>query len=153
MRHRPGALVVGAVGIAILLALNLSCGPRQTPEQLLAELRYQHEMIPVGYTTLYDAEGAPTLLIDLQLTNQGQRKLDHLTVLVRVTGGDGLEKLFERVTLDLEELRPGIGERRPIRIPGYQLAEDDQVMVEIEANLPPDVLRALPEFADVAPQS
>lgn len=153
MRHRRGALVVGVVGIAILLGLSLSCGSRQTPEQLLAELRYQHEMIPVGYTTIYDGDGNPTLMIDLQLTNQGTRKLNHLTVLVRVTGGDGLEKLFERVTLDLTELQPGIGERTPVRIPGYELAEDDQVMVEIEANLPPDVLRGLPEYADIAPQS
>jgi hypothetical protein len=142
-------LSLGLVVIAVC-ALLASCGEKETPEQLLEHYRSRHEIYPVGTTTIHDADGLPTLLVDVQVANQGTEPLSKLTVLVRVNGADGGEKLSQRVTLDLEGVRPGIGERRTARVPGYELAEDDEVFVELEANLPEDQLRALPEFADVA---
>jgi hypothetical protein len=55
------------------------------------------------------------------------------------------------VTLDLEGLRPGIGERRSAVVPGFAGSDDDEVLVEIEAGLPPDDLHSLPEWRTVAP--
>jgi hypothetical protein len=54
------------------------------------------------------------------------------------------------VTLDLSDVRPGIGERRTAIVEGVALEEGDEVFVELEANLPVDVLRGLPEYLVVA---
>ena len=141
--------------IALLVALivsvmSIACGPKETPEQRLERLRYNHEIYPVGTTTLHDEDGTPTLLVDLNIANQGTEPLTNLTILVRVRGGDGSERLAERVTVPLDDLRPGIGRQQDVRIKGFALEEDDEITVEIESNLPPEVLRTLPEFADVS---
>ena len=141
--------------IALLVALivsvmSIACGPKETPEQRLERLRYNHEIYPVGTTTLHDDDGNPTLLVDLNIANQGTEPLNNLTILVRVRGGDGSERLAERVTVPLDDLRPGIGRQQDVRIAGFALEEDDEITVEIEPNLPVEVLRNLPEFADVS---
>jgi len=143
-------LAVVLVAVPLTVTLFLSCGPEETPEQRLARLRDAHEIIPVGYTTITDPDGTPRMIVDLQVTNQGGEPLEALTVLVRATGPDGVERLARRVTLDLEGLRPGVGERRSAVVPGFAGADDDEVLVEIEAGLAPDDLRTLPEWQEVA---
>jgi hypothetical protein len=140
------------VSAAVLVAVILlpGCGEKVTPEQRLEQLRYNHEIIPVATTTLYDAEGAPTLLIDLQVVNQGGRSLEHLTVLVQVFGPVGEEKASQRVTLDLSGVQPGIGARVSALLPGVELLDDDEVTVELEHGLSPEDLRGLPEYAAVS---
>jgi hypothetical protein len=147
---RPPASLTLVLILAATAILG-ACGPEETPEQRLERLRYNHEIYPVGTTTLHDDEGNPTLLVDLNVANQGTEPLSALTVLVRVRGGDGAERLAERVTAPLDDLRPGIGRQIAVRVPGYELREDDELTVELEPNLPPEVLRQLPEWADVAP--
>jgi len=139
-------------GLALIVVciLLLSCGDKETPEQRIERLRSRHEIYPVGTTTLHDADGQPTLLVDLQVANQGTEPLASLTVLIRVRGGNGLERLSQRVTLDMEGVRPGIGERRTALVPGFELKEDDEVFVELEAKLPVEELRSMPEFAEMA---
>ena len=146
--RRPAqiALLVALIGLVVLTA----CGPKETPEQRLERLRYNHEIYPVGTTTLYDDEGAPTLLVDLNIANQGTEPLTSLTILVRVRDGYGNERLAERVAVPLDDLRPGIGRQQDVRIAGFALSDDDEITVEIEPNLSPEVLRTLPEFADVS---
>jgi hypothetical protein len=140
-----------AVLIAMIATIGLtSCGPEETPEQRLERLRYNHEIYPVGTTTLHDDEGNPTLLVDLNVANQGTEPLSSLTVLVRVRDRMGNERLKERVTVPLDDLRPGIGRQQDVRIPGFGLEGDDEITVEIEPNLSPEDLRTLPEWADVA---
>ena len=137
--------------IALIATVSLTaCGPDETPEQRLERLRYNHEIYPVGTTTLHDEEGNPTLLVDLSVANQGTEPLTNLTVLVRVKGGLGNERLSQRVTVPLDDLRPGIGRQQDVRIKGFALEEDDEITVEIEPNLTPEDLRTLPEFADVS---
>jgi hypothetical protein len=126
------------------------CGEKETPEQRLERLRYNHEIYPVAAKTMYDAEGRPTLLIDLQVANQGTEALDKLTVLVRVLDQAGGEKDVRRVTLDMSGVRPGVGARVSATLPGVELLEGDEVTVELETNLPPEVLHELPEYAEVA---
>jgi len=140
------------VSAAVLVAVILlpGCGEKVTPEQRLEQLRYNHEMIPVAAKTLYDAEGAPTLLVDLQVVNQGGTALEHLTVLVQVFGPDGKEKASQRVTLDLSDVQPGIGARVSASLPGVELLDDDEVTVELEQGLSPESLRGLPEYAAVS---
>ena len=136
---------------AILAATILlpACGPEPTPEQRLEKARYNHEIFPVGANTLYGEDGEPTLLVDLQVANRGGVALEHLTVLVLVRGGDGMEKVSRRVTLDLGDVRPGIGARVSASLPGIELGEADEVTVELEHNLPSDILREFPEFAEI----
>ncbi len=105
---------------------------------------------PVGTTTLHDEEGNPTLLVDLDVANQGTEPLTNLTVLIRVKGGLGNERLVQRVTVPLADLRPGVGRQQDVRIEGFALEDDDEITVEIEKNLAPEDLRTLPEFADVS---
>jgi hypothetical protein len=141
--------------IALLITLiasvmSIACGPKETPEQRLERLRYNHEIYPVGTTTLHDDEGNPTLLVDLNVANQGTEPLSNLTVLVRVHGGMGNERLAQRVAVPLDDLRPGIGRQQDVRIAGFALEDDDEITVEIENNLTPEDLRTLPEFADVS---
>ena len=140
------------VSILILVAIILlpGCGEKETPEQRVERIRYNHEIIPVAAKTLYNADGAPTLLVDLSVTNKGGDAVDNLTVLVQVFGSDGLEKNSQRVTLDLAGVRPGIGARVSASLPGVELLDEDEVRVELEANLPPEILHELPEFAEVA---
>jgi hypothetical protein len=147
MTKRCALLISATVAIAALLLP--ACGPKPTPEQILAQARYNHEIIPVGANTIFNENGEPTLLVDLQVTNKGGIPLRHLTVLVLVRGEGGLEKASRRVTLDLGEMRPGIGTRVSASVPGVALDETDEVTVELENDLPPDVLRGLPEFKDV----
>ena len=71
----------------------------------------------------------------------------HRRLAVEVQGADGTEKAKQRVTFDLSDMRPGIGERRSAVLPGLVLADDDEVTVELEANLSPDELRRLPEWS------
>ena len=136
--------------VALIAPVLTSCGDKETPEQRLARLRSRHEIFPAGIASLTDADGNPTVVVDVQVANQGTEPLSQLTVLATVRGADGTDKIVKRVTLDLEGVRPGVGERRTAMIPGIGLAEDDEVFIEIEANLPPDVLRSLPEWSDVA---
>jgi len=145
-------LIVSFVLVAALTATLVltACGREETPEQRLERLRYNHEIYPVGTTTLHDDDGNPTLLVDLNVANQGTEPLSALTVLARVTGPDGSVRLKKRVTVPLKDLRPGIGRQVAVRIPGYELQEDDELTVEIEPNLPPDELHSLPEWSDVA---
>jgi len=145
-RHTVSILLVALIATVSLTA----CGPKETPEQRLERLRYNHEIYPVGTTTLHDDEGNPTLLVDLNIANQGTEPLESLTVMVRVKGAGGVERLAERVTVPLDDLRPGIGRQQDVRIPGFALEEDDEITVEIEPNLTPEILRSLPEFADVS---
>jgi hypothetical protein len=138
------------VGAALIAPLLISCGDEETPEQRIARLRSRHEIFPAGITTLTDAAGNPTLLVDVQVANQGTEALNQLTILVKVRGSDGIDKLAERAVLDLEGIRPGTGERRTARVPGFALSEDDEVYVEIEVNLSDDDLHTLAEWSDAA---
>ena len=139
------------VAVVVLAAVTLvACGDKETPEQRVERLRYNHEIFPVATTTLHDAEGQPTLLIDLQVANQGTEALDKLTVLVRVLDATGAEKVRQRVTLDMSGVRPGVGARVSATLPGVELGDDEEVMVELETNLSQEDLHGLPEFAEVS---
>jgi hypothetical protein len=146
---KQSAILVAVLMLVTVLVLP-GCGEKVTPEQRLESLRYNHEIYPVAAKTLYGAEGEPTLLVDLQVANQGTEALDKLTVLVRVFDSAGTEKNISRVTLDMSGVRPGIGARVSATLPGVELLDDDEVTVELETNLPPEVLRELPEYAEVA---
>jgi hypothetical protein len=132
------------------IVLLPGCGEKETPEQRLERLRYNHEIYPVAAKTLYGPEGEPTLLVDLQVANQGTEALDKLTVLLRVLDAAGAEKNVKRVTLDMSGVRPGIGARGSATLPGVELLDDEEVTVELETNLPMEVLHELPEYAEVA---
>jgi hypothetical protein len=142
------AMMVTTVLLATIALV--ACGEKETPEQRLERLRYNHEIYPVAAKTLYDAEGQPTLLVDLQVANQGTEALDKLTVLVRVLDPTGAEKEVRRVTLDMSGVRPGVGARVSATLPGVELLEEDDVTVELETNLSPEVLHELPEYSEVA---
>jgi hypothetical protein len=139
------------LSIVVLTAVGLvGCGKEAPPEQRLAQIRYNHEIFPVAAKTMYDAEGNPTLLVDLQVANQGGVPLSMLTVLVKVLDPEGKIKNSERVTLDLEGVQPGIGARVSASLPGVELLDEDEVTVELESNLSPEDLRQLPEFSEMA---
>ncbi len=144
-----GKLIKGFAICIAILALS-ACGPKTTPEQRVQKLRMQHEITPVGTTTVTDDQGNPTLIVDLRVVNKGTVHLPHLTVKVEVRGPDGTIKVSRRVTLDLAEAQPGVGLQVAARLPGVTLGPDDQVTVELENPLPPAVIRTLPEFADIA---
>ena len=143
-----------AILVAVLMLVTVvvlpGCGEKETPEQRVERLRYNHEIYPVAAKTLYDAEGQPTLLVDLQVANQGTEALGKLTVLVRVFDPAGGEKDVRRVTLDMSGVRPGVGARVSATLPGVELLDEDEVTVELETNLPLEVLHELPEYAEVA---
>jgi hypothetical protein len=139
-----------AVIIILATIALVGCGEKETPEQKVQRLRYNHEIIPVAATTLYNEEGVPKLLVDLQVTNKGSDPLQNLTVLVRVLDPTGAEKHRGRVTLDMTDVRPGVGARVSATLDGAELLEEDEVMVELETDLPPEVLHSLPEYAEVA---
>lgn len=136
---------------ATVIPLLSSCGEKETPEARLARLRSRHEIIPAGAATVSGPDGTPTLVIDVQVFNEGTEALDRLTILVRVRGGDGDDRVAQRATLDLSGLQPGVGERRTLSMPGVALGEGDEVFVELEANLSAEVLHQLPEWSEVAP--
>lgn len=139
------------LSIVVLTAVGLvGCGKKVPPEQRLAQIRYNHEIFPVAAKTMYDAEGNPTLLVDLQVANQGGVPLSMLTVLVTVLDPAGAVKNSERVTLDLEGVQPGIGARVSASLPGVELLDEDEVTVELESNLSPEDLRQLPEYAEIS---
>ena len=146
-------LAVLLVLVGMLAPLLISCGEEETPEQRLAYLRSRHEIFPAGVTSRIDGAGDSTLIVDVQVANQGTEPLSQLTILVVVRGADGMEKLSQRAALDLEGVLPGIGERRTALIPGYELAEGDEVIVELEASLTPEDLHSLPEWSEVAEAS
>ena len=146
---RKNAMLVATVTLAAVILLP-GCGEKEIPEQRVERLRYNHEIYPVAAKTLYDAEGLPTLLVDLQVANQGTEALENLTVLVRVLDSAGAEKDTRRVTLDMTGVRPGIGARVSATLPGVELLDEDEVSVELETNLSPDILHGLPEYAEVA---
>lgn len=134
--------------LASLFAMAIACGDKETPEQKLARLRYNHEIVPTGYATIHAPDGGPVLVVDLRIANQGTQKLDALTVLVEVHGADGGERLARRVTLDLSDLQPGTGTQIAAQLPGIQVADDDEVSVLIESGLSDEDLRSLPEYQD-----
>jgi hypothetical protein len=137
--------IVAALG-SLLLAI--ACGGRESPEQRLERLRAAHDLRPLGYANLSSA-GQPTLTVDLVVVNQGEEPLARLTVLVRVRGADGVETALRRVTLDLSGFRPGIAGEVTASLPGISLEERGEVTVELETDLPADILRSLPEFESV----
>ena len=139
------------ITIAVLAVVVLvACGEKETPEQRVERLRYNHEIIPVATTTLFDAEGQPTLLVDLQVSNQGSEPLSKLTVLVRVFDATGGERTSGRVTLDMSDVRPGVGARVSATLPGVELLEGEEVTITLETNLSPEDLHGLPEYAEVS---
>jgi len=136
---------------ATVIPLLSSCGEKETPEARLARLRARHEIIPAGAATVTSPDGTPTLVIDVQVFNKGTESLNQLTILVRVRSSDGTERVTQRATLDLTGVRPGVGERRTVVVPGVALAETDEISVELEANLPVEILHQLSEWSEVAP--
>jgi hypothetical protein len=136
---------------ATVIPLLSSCGEKETPDAKLARLRARHEIIPAGAATVTSPDGTPPLVIDVQVFNKGTESLNQLTILVRVRSSDGTERVTQRATLDLTGVRPGVGERRTVVVPGVALAETDEISVELEANLPVEILHQLPEWSDVAP--
>ena len=148
MKHRSAVFVTILMLIAVVILP--ACGEKETPEQRVERLRYNHEIYPVAAKTLFNAEGEPTLLIDLQVANQGTEALENLTVLVRVLDAVGGERESRRVTLDMSGVRPGIGARVSATLPGVELSDDEEVMVELETNLSQEDLHGLPEFSEVA---
>ncbi len=148
MIRRNAMLAICTILASVILLPG--CGEKETSEQRTERLRYNHEIFPVAAKTMHDAEGNPTLLVDLQVANQGSEALDNLTVLVTILGPGGNAKKTARVTLDLEGVRPGIGARVSASLPGVELLDDDEVTVEIETGLAVDVLHGLPEFAEVS---
>jgi hypothetical protein len=149
MMNNKSAMVIVVLMLAAVILLP-GCGEKETPEQRLERLRYNHEIYPVAAKTMYYTEGQPTLLVDLQVANQGTEALDKLTVLVRVFDAAGAEKDVSRVTLDMSDVLPGVGARVSATLPGVELLDDEEVTVELETNLPPEVLHELPEWAEVA---
>ncbi len=146
VKHRVMLIAVVVLAVAVVTG----CGEKETPEQKVKRLRYNHEIYPAGMTTLYDAEGQPTLLVDLQVANQGSEALESLTVLVKIVDATGAEKISRRVTLDMSGVQPGTGARVSATLPGVELLDDDQATVELETNLSPEDLHGLPEYAEVA---
>ncbi len=136
--------------VTLVVATALACGPRKTPEQRLETMRQAHEIVPLGANTVHDPNGEPSLIVDLQVTNHGADKLNHLTVMVRVRGAKGAEKAARRITLDLSKIRPGVGTQIAATLPGVALTEEDEVTVELESGLPADVLHTFPEWAEVS---
>jgi hypothetical protein len=147
MRRQNAKLSLFVILMAVVLLS--ACGPEETPEQRLERIRYNHEIYPIGTTTLFGDEGEPSLMVDVMVANQGSDPLSHLTVLVQVRGSDGTEKVSQRVTLDLGDLRPGVGMQIGATVPGVALGDADEVTVELEHGLAPEDLRQLPEWADV----
>jgi hypothetical protein len=47
-------------------------------------------------------------------------------------------------------VRPGVGARVSATLPGVELLDEDEVSVELETNLSSEILRELPEYAEVA---
>jgi len=135
-------------GVAALVAV-LGCGRREAPEERLDRLRLAHDLRPLGSTTVV-RDGEPTLVVDLLVANQGAEALPGLTVLVRLRGADGVEKVGRRVTLDLSGLRPGMAQQVSTSLEGVTLGDRDEVTVELETRLPAEVLRSFPEYAAVA---
>jgi len=139
------------VSIVMLAAITLpGCGDKETPEQRVERIRYNHEIYPVATKTLFSAEGEPTLLVDLEVANTGSDTLDNLTVLIQVFGPDGEETDSQRVTLDLSGIPRGTGMRVSATLPGVELPEGGEVTVELEHGLSPEVLHEFPEFTEVA---
>ena len=139
--------------IAFTTVVLAGCGEEVTPEQRLAQIRYNHEIFPVAAKTMYDADDNPSLLVDLQVANKGGVPLDKLTVLVTVLGPSGAIKNSEQATLDLTGVQPGIGARVSASLPGVELLDEDEVTVELETDLSPEELRQLPDFAALTPVS
>ena len=146
MRYRSVVVICALC----LLIVATACGPKQTPEQRLQEVRLAHVIIPVGVNVIRDSDEVPTMVVDLQVINKGTVPLDHLTVMVRVRGEDGEETLAERITLDLEGVRPGVGVQVAALVHGCDKGENDEVLVELESALTEEELRSLPEFQDLA---
>ncbi len=140
---------VAHIILMLALATTLACGSRATPEQRVQKLRLDHEITPVGTNVIHNAEGKPTLVVDLRVVNKGADHLDNLTVRVTVRAPDGTEKLSRRVTLDLSGARPGVGVQLAATIPDVDVDPDDEVMVELESQVPPEVLRTFPEYREV----
>jgi hypothetical protein len=139
------------VSVLILAAAVLpACGDKETPEQRVERIRYNHEIYPVATKTLYSADGEPTLLVDLEVANRGSDVIENLTVLIQVFGPDGEQTDSQRVTLDLSEIPRGTGMRVSATLPGVELLEGQEVRVELEHGLPPEVLHDFPEYAEVA---
>jgi hypothetical protein len=136
------------VAVTAALAAALGCGRLATPEQRLDRLRLAHDLRPLGSSSVI-RDGTPTLVVELVVTNQGSAALPALTVLVRVRAAGGGERAARRLTLDLSGLQPGVSRQVPLSLPGVTLGDRDEVTVELESNLPPDVLRGFPEYAAV----
>ncbi len=151
MKTRSASLAVCIVFVTA--AVLAGCGEKETPEQKVQRLRYGHEIFPVAAKNMKDREGNPSLLVDLQVANQGGEALSKLTVLVKIVSAEGEAREIRRVTLDMAGVRPGVGARVSASLPGVELLDDDEVTVELETGLTAEELRALPEFEEVAPVS
>lgn len=136
--------------LTTLAVLLMGCGPKETPEQHLERIRLAHEITPVGYTTIHTPDGQPVTVVDLRVVNHSDEPLEHLTVMVRVVGPDGSITAERRSTLDLSGARPGVGIQTAARVPGLEVSDQDQVQVELESGLAPDVLHSFPEWSDLA---
>jgi hypothetical protein len=134
----------------VALTSLLACGPKETPEQRLERIRHRHELRPLAYAPSPAEDGSPGTIVDIDLTNQGKEQLPELTVLIRIVAADGNERHTQRVTLDLEGVLPGTGVQVAAFLPGVEVAEGEEVQVELEGGLSDEDLRSLPEFQSLA---
>lgn len=142
-----GRTLTGMLILLVALVAMAGCRRDETPEQRLERLRHQHEIYPGGATTIRTAEGEPSVLVDIALCNRGIEPLAKLTVLVKIVDENMKVRESRRVTLNLEDVQPGLETQISAQLNGLELAENEQVQLELEAPLTPEQLRELPEFA------
>lgn len=150
--ERDGAtgrrLAVVALGLAVAVLGNLACGPEETPEQRVTRLRMQYEMQPTGFQPRTAEDGSPELALDMLVMNKGRESLDNLTFVVRILAQDGSERFSRPASIDTSDLLPGVTSQVSAIVPGIELQEGDQVVLELEPNPSASERATYPEYRD-----
>jgi len=135
--------------LAAIQALGLAfsaCAPRESTEQRVTRLRLQYEVRPSSVQPDAGPDGRPGVVIGLLLANQGREGLARLTLVARLVGQDGRERVVRPFTVDTSGVAPGVTTPISSRIPDVELREGEMLTVELESDPPASARASYPEY-------
>lgn len=135
-----------------LLALGLACSPPSGDElvQQVIEQRNRYEARLNSWIVREDAP-EPYLYLEVNVLNNSQEALQTLTVMVEQLDADSELLRRDRVSIDVADLTPGLGESQGVEVrPAHP--EVEGIRLYVEADPPQEAWREFPEFERVRPR-
>ncbi len=143
-----------AASLLGLLAVGVAGGCDQPRKEKgwerITRLRLHYKVAPDWYEMQKDKDGKPVLAMQLTVTNTGTESLAQVTMVLRVTFPDGKDRVKVPLTLDVSHLAPGKSGTISVTVPGVEVRQAEEVVLQMEGQPTRAEMREYPEYKGVS---